>query len=94
MTQNTGFAKRLRDTRLARSMSSSDLARLTKVTPAAVWNWETNGTIPRAGALATLAKVLNINSDWLLTGQSTVEDVSAKSLDLSTFPLEEVDGRD
>ena len=92
MPQNTGFARRLRETREHRSISASDLARLAKVTPTAVWNWETKGTIPRKGALAALATVLNVNAEWLLTGHGDTEStrVSGLPIDLSSLPLEDL----
>ena len=66
---NREIGQRIRQTREKRSMSASDLARLTEVTPTAVWNWENNGIRPRPDTLATIAQVLGVTKDYLLAGE-------------------------
>jgi transcriptional regulator with XRE-family HTH domain len=61
---------RIRETREARGFSASDLARLTGVTSTAVWNWEKNGTRPRANALTAISRALGVTEAYILSGDS------------------------
>ena len=96
-TCNT-IADRIKATREARSMTASDLARLSNVTPTAVWNWENSGTQPQAKALQSLSQVLGVSKRWLLTGEDDLQraggvppDITrTEHIDLSSFPLEEL----
>jgi transcriptional regulator with XRE-family HTH domain len=75
-------------------MSASDLARLAGVTPAAVWNWEKNGVVPRRETLAQVAQVLGVTKEYLRTGTNDSDDVidsaGAVSMKLDAFPLEDL----
>lgn len=59
---------RIQAAREARGFSASDLARLTGVTPTAVWNWENNGTKPRPNAVAAISKALGVTESFILSG--------------------------
>jgi transcriptional regulator with XRE-family HTH domain len=63
------ISKRIKETREARGMTASELARLVGVTPTAVWNWEKNSITPRRPALEQIAKVLGVSIHFLLTGE-------------------------
>ena len=84
------FGARIQRTREARGMNASELARLTHVTPTAVWNWENKNRIPQTKTLASLATVLNVSKEWLLTGQGDINVVFRTDVDLSSYPLEEL----
>jgi transcriptional regulator with XRE-family HTH domain len=88
------FSQRLRETREARSMSASDLARLADVTPTAVWNWEKNGVAPRRETLAQIAQVLGVTKEFLRTGaKGNGEDWDTVMIDskkLDAVPLEDL----
>jgi len=92
---------RIAETRDARGFSASDLARLTGVTPTAVWNWEKNGTTPRPEALASIAKALAVTPEYILTGASearsgqtsvpeVINNAEAAIAELSGMPRERV----
>ena len=49
------FGKRIAALRKKDALTASDLARLTNVTPAAVWQWEKNGTEPRRDVVERIA---------------------------------------
>lgn len=66
MTNKIG--SRIRSAREARGMSPSELARLVKVSPTAVWNWEGKDRKPHSETLAALAKVLAVSPEYLLSG--------------------------
>jgi transcriptional regulator with XRE-family HTH domain len=66
---NESFASRIATLRQQNALTASDLAKLADVTPAAVWNWEKNGTTPRQSTLETLASKLGVTSHFLLTGE-------------------------
>lgn len=88
------FSQRLRETREARSMSASDLARLADVTPTAVWNWEKNGVVPRRETLAQVAQVLGVTKEFLRTGAKDTgadwDTVLSDSKKLDEVPLEDL----
>lgn len=62
---------RIQRIREDRGMTASDLARLVDVTPTAVWNWEKNGTRPRANVLSSVAKALGVTQELLVTGNTS-----------------------
>ena len=88
------FSQRLKETREARSMSASDLARLADVTPTAVWNWEKNGVVPRRETLAQIAQVLGVTKEFLRTGAKDTggdwDTVMIDSKKLDEVPLEDL----
>lgn len=59
---------RIKDTREARGITASELARLVGVTPTAVWNWEKNSITPRRPALEAIARVLGVTTAFLVYG--------------------------
>jgi HTH-type transcriptional regulator, cell division transcriptional repressor len=72
-TANATISDRIKETRIARGLNASELARLVGVTPAAVSNWENNAITPRRTALEILARVLGVTVEYLLTGRSERE---------------------
>jgi transcriptional regulator with XRE-family HTH domain len=71
MIKSTGIGSRITETRTARGISRSALAKLVGVTPAAVWNWEENDTMPRMEALSETAKVLGVTEEFLRKGNGS-----------------------
>jgi transcriptional regulator with XRE-family HTH domain len=78
------------------SLTASDLAKLANVSPAAVWNWEKNGTIPRPATVKTIADGFGVSSAFLLTGDKEVTHAASKprvssgTRDLKEATLEEL----
>ncbi len=68
----TTLGDRIRETRTKRGMNQSQLAKLVKVSPTAVWNWEANGVTPRPPMVSAIAKALGVSEAFLLTGQGAV----------------------
>jgi transcriptional regulator with XRE-family HTH domain len=66
------FANRVKTLREQNSLTASDLAKLAHVSPAAVSNWEKNGTIPRPATVQTIADGLGVSPAFLLTGENDV----------------------
>jgi len=60
---------RIKVRRKALSMSQHDLAQACGVGQSTVANWERGGHIPRQATLARIAKVLEIEEGWLITGE-------------------------
>ncbi len=85
MTKTLGG--RIAATRESRGMNKSQLAKLLKVTPTAVWNWEENDVNPRPPMLSKIARALGVQDAYLLTGQTvgakakTAADVIAGAAD-------------
>jgi transcriptional regulator with XRE-family HTH domain len=101
MAKETNIGERIRSIREKRQMSASELARLVHVTPTAVWNWENSGTRPRQGALSSIARVLGVTNDFLLSGNAEaapsgetvaeiIEEARSKIAKTTGFALERV----
>jgi transcriptional regulator with XRE-family HTH domain len=69
MAKGEDVGGRIRVARQQAGVSASGLARLTGVTPTAVWNWENSGITPRPATLAKVAAALNV-SEISLKGAS------------------------
>ena len=67
------FGKRIKALRTINSLTASDLARLTEVTPAAVWQWEKNGTEPRRPIIEKIAMHFNVPISELTGEQEVIE---------------------
>ena len=86
------ISKRIAETREARGLIPSQLAKLVGVTPTAVWNWEKNGITPRRPALEQIAKVLGVSPSFLLTGKEELTEtgpVSPPAIETVSSILEE-----
>lgn len=82
------FANRVKTLREQNSLTASDLAKLAHVSPAAVWNWEKNGTIPRPATVRTIAGELGVSAEFLLTGEKAAPSTSpAASHVISAQPI-------
>lgn len=77
MMNSEKIGNRIQSIREQRRMSASELARLVHVTPTAVWNWEKNGTRPRQGVLSSIAQVLGVSNEFLLSGKAGAPTRSA-----------------
>jgi len=64
------LADRLVEARLAKDLSTAQLARRLGVKTATMRNWETGASEPRPNRLAMLAGVLDVSISWLLEGAS------------------------
>lgn len=71
------FADRVVTLREQQSLTATDLAKLANVTPAALWNWEKNGTTPRAATINTIANKLGVTPEFLLNGEEMVREISS-----------------
>lgn len=60
------FGERLLQAREARSLTQTELARLTSLQPSAIGHFEKNRRKPSFANIRTLAKALNVSSDFLL----------------------------
>lgn len=64
------IGNRIRSIREQKGISASQLARAARVTPTAVWNWETNGRRPHQDTLSLVAQILDVTSEFLLSGKA------------------------
>ncbi len=71
------FADRLAELRAKNALSPTDLAKLANVSPAAVWQWEKNGTTPRSTTVSMIANKLGVTPDYLLNGSEAAVPVKA-----------------
>jgi transcriptional regulator with XRE-family HTH domain len=79
----SSVGKRIRDTREARRISQHELADLLGISAAAVCQWETKGTIPRAKTLKKVAHALGVSEEYLSTGSEAVVSESGLAGDES-----------
>ncbi|WP_298912847.1 helix-turn-helix transcriptional regulator [uncultured Algimonas sp.] len=63
------LAKRLKDTRKKHGLSQSELAKQVEVSQPSIANWERGGHTPRRDALDRIAKALDTDPTWLLSGE-------------------------
>src|SRR5882757_8810353 len=56
-------------------MNVAELAKLIKVSPAAIWHWENKGTIPRSGTVNVIADVLGVSRSFLQTGKQSTREI-------------------
>jgi transcriptional regulator with XRE-family HTH domain len=67
-------------------MSATDLAKLLRVTPVAIWMWEKRGTMPRATTLEAMAEIFGVTQEFLLTGKKIDAE---KHIDVPLVPAEQ-----
>lgn len=80
-----GFATRLRKTREARGLTQRELGERIKMEPTQVTRYERGQFLPNAETLVSIAQVLQVSVDFLLTGETAGE--SRHELPISDVPL-------
>ena len=86
--ENRDFAQRILTARRMRGVSMRELARLVNVSVQSAFLWEKEGTerIPRADVMVRIARVLDIDLEWLISGQGSTDPRGAERL--KSYPLE------
>jgi len=59
---------RIRQSRIAKKLSQSDLASRTGVSQPTIANWENGSHVPRPAALEKIASAMNLDKHWLQSG--------------------------
>lgn len=67
------FGDRLRSARETRSLNQTELAKLSKLQPAAIGHFEKGRRKPSFANIRALAKALNVSSDYLLGRVASME---------------------
>lgn len=80
-----GFATRLRKTREARGLTQRELGERIKMEPTQVTRYERGQFLPNAETLVSIAQVLQISVDFLLTGET--DGVGLQELAITDVPL-------
>lgn len=80
-----GFATRLRKTREARGLTQRELGDRIKMEPTQVTRYERGQFLPNAETLVSIAQVLQVSVDFLLTGEA--DGVDRHELPISDVPL-------
>lgn len=60
------FAERLKELRIERKLSQSQLAKVTGLSHTAIVYWENEQRVPNANAIIILAKFFEVTTDYLL----------------------------
>lgn len=71
--QDGVFSERLRQARELRGLNQSDLGKLTGLQPAAIGHFEANRRKPSFANIRSLARALNVSSDFLLGRTASIE---------------------
>jgi transcriptional regulator with XRE-family HTH domain len=88
MTAEDGVGKRIRDCREAKKISQATLAKLVGLSTAAIWNWETKGTVPRPETLTKVAEALGVSENYLFDGDDRlVSSLVSKPAKVLRAPL-------
>jgi transcriptional regulator with XRE-family HTH domain len=89
MTAEDGVGKRIKDCREAKKISQATLAKLVGLSTAAIWNWETKGTVPRPETLSKVADALGVSENYLFDGGDRLASsiVSSKPTESLRAPL-------
>lgn len=72
-------SERIAKARTAAGLSQQELAKRTKNTRGAVWQWETGKTQPRISTLEKIASATGVSVAWLQTGVSEDGEMSVNS---------------
>lgn len=60
------FAERLKELRLEKNLSQSDLAREIKISAACINRWESSLRTPNIDSIVLLCKYFNVSADYLI----------------------------
>ena len=69
------LGKRIAALRKQKELRQDDIAQLLDVSPQAVSKWENDQTCPDIGLLPTLAQILGVTTDELLSGKQELQEV-------------------
>ena len=72
---NETIGKRIANLRKEKNLKQDNLAEMLNVSPQAVSKWENDLTCPDISILPSLAKVLGVSVDELLSGKQEIEPV-------------------
>jgi transcriptional regulator with XRE-family HTH domain len=78
MSSEDAIGKRIRDCRESKKISQSELAKLVGLSPAAIWNWESKGRVPRRKTLAKVADALKVSQEFLAEGNEAKDTLSSE----------------
>jgi transcriptional regulator with XRE-family HTH domain len=90
MVSKIDLGRRIRDIRQSRGLSQADLAAALRVSLTSVYNWEANGAHPRPQMLGSIADVLGVTSNYLLTGQAEVSSGTRTTAEIIEAAAEEI----
>ena len=77
--ERNGFPKRLKELRLAKDFSQTELGKLVGVHYSHIGKYENGHSIPKSGTLKRLAEVFEVTTDYLFEGQ--INDVAKERLE-------------
>ena len=84
----SNFSIRLQELRNKKQLTQKQLADLLGVTDKAISKWENDGGMPEITILPEIAKVFNVTTDYLLTGEDNTKPLSIQELCAKNDDLE------
>lgn len=67
------IGKRMRDARRSTGATQAELAEALDISRQTVWDWENDKRAPSKIAVVAWAMVTGVGSEWILTGEGTLE---------------------
>jgi repressor LexA len=80
------IAQRIREARLFKQLDQADLAAKIDIATRTVQRWEKGEQVPDSNYLMRLAKVTNVSSHWLLTGEGEMLAYDQKRINVLPLP--------
>ncbi|MDO4988398.1 MAG: helix-turn-helix transcriptional regulator [Synergistes sp.] len=76
---NLGLGNRIKQLRKLRGLTQDRLAEIMDISRVTISVWETDVNVPSAESIVELANILNVSTDFLLTGTQRDRDISQMS---------------
>ena len=83
MNNQESFNERFERLLLQNNLQKKDIAALVGISPNGISTWKITGTIPRADIAVKIAKVLNVTTEYLITGELSGLDSEDKKNNLA-----------
>lgn len=76
---NNVIGNRIKQKRKELHLTQVDIKRETKISNGNLSEIENGNTLPSAGALMALSRILGVSTDWILFGENSISDNSVNS---------------
>lgn len=85
---NNLIGQRIKERRKELKLTQKDIEKITGISNGNLSGIENGYSLPSANAVISLAKILKTSTDWILTGESSISDISSADSSIAN-PSEE-----